>query len=148
MKRNLFYILPLLLIALIASCAKNSGIPSTIVPPTGTFNGKFRLLTKNSIGAYDTLKDSIILKMTADFHYKVLADTTVSHAGSHGTFAYDGNYIQFNDSTFNATGPYPKKHLAGVYQYIYDGTNFKMLRATSATNPDTVGRYDLVKTAN
>jgi hypothetical protein len=147
MKRNLFYLLPLLL-TLLAACAKNSGTSVVVSAPVGTFNGQFRLLTKNSTGKYDTLKDSIILKMTNAYHFAVTADTTVKHAGSHGTFAFDGYYIQFNDSTFKSGVPRTKNHLVGVYQYIYDGTNFKMLRASSSTSPDTIGRYDLVKTAN
>ncbi len=148
MKRNLLYLLPFLL-AIVASCAKSSGNSVTITAPQGTFNGQFRLLTKKTNGTYDTLKDSIVLRMGADYHFKVLADTTVKHAGSHGTFLYDGYYIRFNDSTFNAGVPRTKNHLVGVYQYIYDGTNFKMLRASSSSSaPDTIGRYDLVKTSN
>ena len=148
MKRNLLYLLPFLL-AIVASCAKSSGNSVTITAPQGTFNGQFRLLTKKTNGTYDTLKDSIVLRMGADYHFKVLADTTVKHAGSHGTFLYDGYYIQFNDSTFKANVPRTKNHLVGVYQYIYDGTNFKMLRASSSSSaPDTIGRYDLVKTSN
>jgi hypothetical protein len=147
MKRNLFYLLPLLLTLGVACSPKSD--PIVIPTPTGTFNGQFRLLTKNSTtGKYDTLKDTIILKMNASFHFAVLADTTIKHAGSHGTFAFDSNYIQFNDSTFKASAPRTKNHLVGVYQYIYDGTTFKMLRASSSTNPDTIGRYDLVKSAN
>jgi hypothetical protein len=147
MKRNLLYLLPVLL-ALAVSCAKSSGNSVIISAPKGTFNGQFRLLTKKTNGTYDTLKDSIILKLTTGYHFKVVADTTVKHAGSHGVFLYDGYYIQFNDSTFNAGVPRTKNHLVGVYQYIYDGTNLKMLRASSSSaTPDTVGRYDLVKTS-
>ncbi|HEY9195883.1 MAG TPA: hypothetical protein VIM77_06445 [Mucilaginibacter sp.] len=143
MKRNLLYLLPFL-IMLGMACSKKA---DTVIvqAPVGTFTGQFRFYTKNSTGGYDSVKNSILLKMTADYHFKVTADTALYHAGSHGTFAFDGTYILFNDSTYTPSKPRTKNHLAGVFQYIYDGTNFKMIRATSGTTPDTIGRYDLVK---
>jgi hypothetical protein len=143
MKRTLFYLLPILL-TLGAACSPKSD-PITIPTPTGTFTGKFKLLTKNTTGGFDTaVKETITLKMTANYHFAVTGDT-IKHAGSHGTFAFNDIYIQFNDSTFVASKPHLKTYLVGTYQYLYDGTNIKMVRGNSSTTPDTIGRYDLVR---
>ncbi|MDN3581346.1 hypothetical protein [Mucilaginibacter flavus] len=146
MKRFLSYLLPILLIFAVACSPKST---STVVPaPSGTFSGQFRFYTKNSSGNYDSLRTSITLKLTTDYHFKVTGDTSTVHAGSHGTFSYDGYYMLFGDSTYSATAPKTKKHLSGLFQYLYDGTNLKMLRSTSGSSPDTIGRYDLSRTLN
>jgi hypothetical protein len=146
MKRYLFYLIPVLLIFAVACSPKSD---ATVVPtPAGSFTGQFRFYTRNSSGNYDSVKNSIFLKMTTDGHFRVISDTTLYHAGSHGTFNYDGYYLLFNDSTYSATAPKTKRHLSGLFQYVYDGTTLKMLRTTAGTSPDTIGRYDLTKTAN
>lgn len=146
MKRNLFYLLPLLLILGEACSPKSDNIP--ILTPSGSFKGKFRMLTKNnSTGAVDsTVKDTaLILKLTSPYHFAVTGDTATIHAGSKGNFGYDGNFMSFLDSTYKA-GPQAKRHLVGVYQYFYNGTLLQLLRTNSTQ--DTVLRYDFNKTSN
>ncbi|WP_143014048.1 hypothetical protein [Mucilaginibacter pineti] len=142
MKRNLFYLLPLLLTLGVACSPKSD--PVVIPNPTGAFTGTFKLITKKTTGTgYDTAKSNIVLTTTSSAHYAVTGDTT-KHAGSKGLYIYDGNFIQFRDSTYKV-GVQTKTHLAGVYQYLYDGVNFKMIAGNKNVSPDTIYRYDLLK---
>jgi len=146
MKRNLFYLLPLLLILGEACSPKSDNIP--ILSPSGTFKGKFRMSVKNnSTGVVDSsVKDTaLILKLTAPYHFAVTGDTATIHAGSKGNFGYDGNFMRFLDSTYKA-GPQAKRHLVGDYQYYYNGTLLQLQRVNSSL--DTVLRYDFNKTSN
>ena len=147
MKRNLLYVLPLILMMLGAACSPKSD--NTPVPtPQGTFKGRFRLLVKNSsTGAIDSsVKDTaLILKLSSPYRFAVTGDTSKVHAGSKGTFGYDGYNMQFIDSTYKA-GPQAKRHLVGIYQYYYNGAILQLQRV-NATG-DSALRYDFNKTAN
>jgi hypothetical protein len=143
MKRNLLYLLPLLL-SLGVACSPKTDI-TPIQAPYGTFTGKFAALirkTSPTVG-YDTIRDSITLKMSSPGIFAVTGDTTTIHAGSKGSFAYNYNYIQFNDSTKVTTGTGAKFHLKGVYVYGYNGAALTMVRNS---NTDTlVVQYVLKK---
>lgn len=140
MKRNLFYLLPLLLTLGVACSPKNEVVP--VAQPQGNFTGTFGALVKKTSGTgYDTVRDTIALKLTAASLFKVAADTR-KHVASYGGFVYNGYYIQFNDSS--AVVPGVKKfHLKGVYQYYYDGNVFQLQRNS---NGDTLTvQYNLKK---
>ncbi len=113
-----------------AGCVHNN-TSSNIVPaaPSGTFTGQYIQVRLNSAkSTYDTLRANIQLTFnSSNYGYQVTGDTTV-HAGSNGTYAYDGTYIVLNDKTYPKTGVPAKPHLAGTYAYIYDGTTFQMAR--------------------
>ncbi|WP_183566696.1 hypothetical protein [Mucilaginibacter sp. SP1R1] len=144
MKRNLFYLLPLLLILGEACTPKSDNTPIPV--PSGTFKGKFRLVTRKATGGADTLKDTaLVIKLTSPYHFAITGDTIKVHAGSKGNFGYDGYNMSFLDSTYKA-GPQVKYHLVGIYQYFYNGTLLQLQR-TNATG-DTVLRYDFNKTSN
>ncbi|GAB2693392.1 hypothetical protein GCM10027037_16060 [Mucilaginibacter koreensis] len=134
-----------------AGCLKKSEPAPAPAAPTGTFTGQFIRYHKklvNNAYQYDTLRTNVTVKLTSDgYKYNMTGDTTI-HSGSNGTFAYDANYIRFNDVLLPsnlATEPV-KPHLVGLYAYAYDGTNFILERAYQ---PDTLRlRYNLKKTAN
>jgi hypothetical protein len=143
MKRNLLFLLPLLLSLGVACTPKTDVTP--VQAPYGTFTGQFGALIKKSAtsAGYDTIRDSITLKMTSPAAYAVTGDTTTIHAGSKGSFAYNRYYIQFNDSTKVTTGTGTKFHLKGVYQYGYNGAALTIERYS---NTDTaLIRYVLKK---
>lgn len=141
MKRNLFYLLPLLLTLGVACSPKNEVVP--VAQPQGNFTGVFGALVKKTSGAgYDTIRDTIALKLTAASLFKVAANTR-KHVASYGAFVYNGYYIQFNDSLAVTPG-INKFHLKGVYQYYYDGNVFQLQRNS---NGDTLTvQYNLKKT--
>jgi len=147
MKRNLFFLLPLLVLVILVEACSTKSDPITIPAPLGTFTGTGKLLVKKSgSSTYDTVKKaSLVITLTTPNNFKVTGDTLTVHAGSKGLFSYNGSYIQFLDSTYKA-GPQAKIHLVGVYQYIYDNTNLIMQRANSVQ--DSVLRYDFKKTSN
>ena len=147
MKRNLFYLLPLLLIFTEACSTHSDNTP--IPAPLGTFSGTFRLLVKKTTGSgYDTVKKNtnLIISLTTPNHFKVTGDTTTIHAGSRGLFQYNGVYIAFLDSTFKAGTPQTKIHLTDTYNYLYDGTILIFQRNNTAL--DSIFRYDFSKTSN
>ncbi|WCT13996.1 hypothetical protein [Mucilaginibacter jinjuensis] len=125
---------------------KNNDTTPTPVP-TGTFSGEFRVVHLNPLTQkLDTTKRSnLTLTISQSTGYKVTGDTVLYHAGSYGDFALNGTYIQFIDKTVpaNATGTLPKIHLAGTYQYIYDGTNFQFQAAS-----DTLAYQYILKKSN
>ncbi|MDN3547487.1 hypothetical protein [Mucilaginibacter aquaedulcis] len=149
MKRNLLYLLPLLLMMLGAACSPKSD--NTPIPaPLGTYKGTFKLLVKKgTTTAYDTVKkDSLLnIKIANPNTYAVTGDTATVHAGSKGLFQYDGynSLIAFYDSTYKA-GPQPKFHLVGTYRYAYNGTRLQFTRANALQ--DSILFYDLYKTSN
>jgi hypothetical protein len=128
MKLKLTYLL-LIVAAFAAGCSlPKSSAPAPNVP-TGTFSGQFKLLHLHSItGKVDTLKANLQVQMLANGTYAVTGDTATVHAGSFGNFAtdYSSTAIQFQDKTLPASGTPAKAHLAGFYNYTYDGTNLKM----------------------
>jgi hypothetical protein len=140
MKRNLFYLLPLLL-ALGAACSPK-GDSTPIPQPQGTFKGSFGALVKKASGAgYDTIRDTaLIINLTANSRFTVTGDT-IKHAASKGSFAYNGVYIQFNDSSKVVTGTGAKFHLKGVYQYGYNGTVFQLQRLSNGDTSNIVYNF-------
>ncbi|MEN0055399.1 MAG: hypothetical protein AAGC65_17110 [Mucilaginibacter sp.] len=149
MKRNLLYLLPLFLMMLGAACSPKSD-NTPIPPPVGNYKGTFRLLVqKGTTSAYDTVKkDSLLnIKIANPNLFSVTGDTATIHAGSKGTFLYDGynSLIAFNDSTYKA-GPQAKVHLVGTYQYRYNGIRLLISRANQMQ--DSVLLYDLYKITN
>ncbi|UOE48059.1 hypothetical protein MTO98_26975 [Mucilaginibacter sp. SMC90] len=146
MKRNLFYLLPLLLTLGVACSPKSDVTP--VPQPQGTFKGTFAALLKKSSGTgYDTIRDSnFVLNLTASSSFSVQA-ATAHHAASHGAFAYNGYYIQFKDSSAVSTGPGAKFRLNAVYQYGYDGTQFQLLRQYDGGN-DTLAIQYVLKRVN
>jgi hypothetical protein len=142
MKHKLLYFLPVLLL-LTTGCLKSTSTSATPVPvPNGTFSGQFRLLTKhNGSAVFDTTKSNITVTLTgSNSTFAVTGDTSTLHAGSYGTYGYNGTYISFADKTYPTSGTPVKVHLNGAYLYYYDGTNFQML----AYSGDTVSyQYDL-----
>ncbi len=142
MKKNL---LGLLIVSLfmIAGCAKEDQAP--VVIPEGKFSGNFtRLHLNKTTNKIDTLKANLVITFSTTTGYAVLSDTSVVHAGSKGSYVVDPLYIQFGDSTI-PVGPVPttgKVRLAGIYDYIYQGTSLKFAKSN-----DTIGYfYDLTKT--
>jgi hypothetical protein len=142
MKKNLFGLLIILLV-IVAGCRKEEEEPITM--PQGKFTGKFtRLHLNKTNNKIDTLSSNFVITLSESTGFAVLSDTTVIHAGSKGSFIIDPYYIQFSDSTIPA-GPVPTKgkiHLAGVYDYYYQGSVLKFGRAN-----DTLSySYDLILT--
>jgi hypothetical protein len=143
--RKLIYLLPFVVMAF-GSCMK-SGDSTPIPVPSGTFSGEFRVIHLNQLTQVkDTSKRSnLVLTISQATGFKVTGDTLLYHAGSYGDFALNGSYIQFIDKTVpaNATGPLPKIHLSGTYQYLYDGTNFQLQVAS-----DTLAYQYILKKTN
>ena|ERR1700748_489177 len=142
MKYKFTYLLPL--IALFAAACSNKTAPVPI--PSGTFSGVFTRLHVHA-GVTDTVRANITLTMQLATGYAVTGDTTTVHAGSHGSYVINpNNILQFTDNTLPPvviTVPV-KVHLAGTYQYEYDGTNFAIFNIQ-----DTVAfEYALKKIAN
>jgi hypothetical protein len=144
MKYKLLY-LSLLLGVLVAGCIKDAKQTTPIPAPSGTFTGVFKRLHRHTDKVpFDSVKATITLKLqTPAFLFNVTGDTTTVHAGSHGTWGVNQQYIQFNDSTFSAKST--KNHLSGYYLYNYDGTNLIMYASSSDT---LVIGYSLKKTGN
>lgn len=143
-----YNLLVLMAAAVLAAGCFGKDASSTVTPtaPNGTFKGQFtRLHKKPNTSVYDTIKTTVTLNISSNgYTYAITGDTTL-HAGSKGTYAYDGTYIQFNDNTFTPKNNFmpTKPHLYGVYQYGYDGTIFQMLRTQSDT---LLYKYDLTRT--
>ncbi|PWK79932.1 hypothetical protein LX99_00393 [Mucilaginibacter oryzae] len=145
MKRNLFYLLPLLLTLGVACSPKSDVTP--IPQPQGNFKGVFAAVVKKTGNAgYDTIRDTNFrVALTASSRFVVQAETP-HHVASFGAFAYNGIYIQFADSSTLASGNGAKFHLKGVYQYGYDGNNFQLLRRNDTGTSDTIAvQYALKK---
>lgn len=136
MKKNLFGLLIILLV-FVAGCAKKEETQVEI--PQGTFSGSFtRLHYSKATNTMDTLKANLVIKFSTTTGYAVLSDTSVVHAGSKGGYSVDQLYINFGNTTI-PVGPIPttgKVHLAGLYQYYYQGTSLKFGKAN-----DTLGYY-------
>ncbi len=147
MKRNLFYLLPLLLTLGVACSPKGEVTP--IPQPQGNFKGTFAALLKKSTGSgYDTIRDTTFrVTLTASSKFAVTLETP-HHVASFGAFAYNGAYIQFTDSSTLSSGNGSKFHLKGVYQYGYDGTNFQLLRRNDTGTNDTVAVQYALKRIN
>lgn len=120
---------------MLAGCLKSSSNTSGTTPLVlnGTFTGTYTRYHVNANRAgYDTVKGniSVVLNSTG-YKYNVTGDTS-KHAPSRGSYGYDASTVQFNDSTYaytslSANANLGKKpHLAGVYTYIFDGTNLQL----------------------
>jgi hypothetical protein len=147
MKKTLFY-LPLMVLTF--GCAPKMKDAIQGIAPEGTFTGQFKLYHLNEkTGVVDTpvKANNLVLNMEAATGFKVTGDTTL-HAGSYGGFVVSEstNQVQFNDKTFPTTGTPAKVHLAGIYQYQFDGTSLVMITYGAL---DTLEYYyKMTKTGN
>ncbi len=136
MKKNLFGLFITLLV-IASGCKKTEETP--LIVPQGKFSGKFtRLHLDKRTNKIDTLKADMVITLSTTTGYAVLSDTTVVHAGSKGLYGVDRSFIEFSDNTIPA-GPLSiigKTHLAGVYQYNYNGNNLQIGRSN-----DTLSYY-------
>ena len=135
--KNNFYLLLITLLIVAAGCKKTTTDP--VVLPEGKFTGTFVRLHLNPItNKLDTATANLIFNISAATGYAITGDTSVFHAGSHGSMVVDGTFAQFSDQTLTPNTPlYPGKvHLAGIYNYSYNGKNFNF-----AINNDTLGFY-------
>jgi len=113
----------------LAGCANNNSLPDTPVPVSGTFTGQFKLYHVNSAKGTSRVDSAYLnLVMEAATGYKITGDTTTVHAGSYGNYAVNSSAFQilFNDVTFSASAPPTKVHLAGIYNYHFDGVNLQL----------------------
>jgi len=131
MKRRSSYLLPLLLIIILAvGCAKSADTTSNIVLPVGTFTGQFTRIHLNlRTNKIDTIHANLTLTMAAATGYAISGDTTY-HAASHGSYVVDGINIAFSDQTLptstTSTTPPTKTHLNGVYSYVYSTSSMQI----------------------
>jgi hypothetical protein len=126
MKCKIIY-LSLLLSVFAAGCAKQ--IP--VAPdPQGTFTGQFTRIRLNKNGKLDTAYANLQLTVQAATGYSITGDTSTIHAGSFGSYQFGGNLVAFLDKTYPTTGKAAKIHLAGTYQYSFDGLNFIIVGST------------------
>jgi hypothetical protein len=139
--KKLIYLLPLL--ALTAGCLKTQPDTSSNNYPLGTFTGQFTRLRKNpQTSKVDTLRANLQLVLSTTTGYAVTGDTATVHAGSYGGFQENALNISFADVTYPTTGVPAKTHLAGIYDYAYDGVRFQI----TGTNGDSIAYlYDLKK---
>jgi hypothetical protein len=153
MKRNLFYVLPLLLLVILSEACSTKSDPTPVPsPPTGSYTGNFKLLVKKTTGSgYDTVKKDPLfaVTITAPNRFVVTGSTTTIHARSRGLFLYDpyGQVMRFSDSTY-VSGPQTIYHLAGDYRYQFNTTQLQFVRPNNNTTQDTIFFYDLKKTLN
>ena len=142
MRNKFTYLLPLLLIFIVA-CTKNNVTPTLL--PSGTFSGTFLRLHLNKNNTIDSAKVSTVLVMETATGYAVTSDTSTFQAGSKGNYIFGtNNFVEFLDVTYPATGIPAKTHLFGIYQYSFDGTNLLMAAST-----DSLGyQYTLKRTGN
>lgn len=137
MKRLLIFLMPFV-IMLGAGCLKHSDETNNFAIPEGNFAGTFmRIHYSVTTSKYDTLQANLNLSMDINTGYKVTGDTSTVHAGSFGNFSLDPYYIQFADNTLSSNSTSTKSHLAGTYQYLYDGQNFQMKVVVA----DTLGYF-------
>jgi hypothetical protein len=127
MKLKLNYLFPLLMLLIIlVGCVKNNVPP--VVLPTGTFTGTFTRIHLNPVNnKLDTIKANLTLTLSAATGFAVTGDTT-RHAGSHGSYAVDGQNIAFSDATLpaNSTTIPAKIHLNGLYGYNYSSPSLQI----------------------
>ena len=141
MSKKLLYFLPLLVLFGVG-CMKEAATSIPASGPSGTFAGQFRLLHRSTDKVpFDTTKANLSISLNSGNNsYAVSGDTTIVHAGSHGTYTISAPFINFTDQTFPKTGTPVKTHLSGLYQYYYDGTVFQLL----SYSVDTLSlQYDL-----
>jgi hypothetical protein len=126
MKSIVLYLLLFVVVTAMGCFPKNTApVPVT---PEGNFTGQFTQVHLSKSGKYDTLKANLNISLMRPTSYKVTGDTLKIHAGSYGAYGISGSYyIQFADYTFPTNGWPTKVHLAGVYEYYYDGTTFQLL---------------------
>jgi hypothetical protein len=149
MKNKLLYLLPLLVLVILAEgCLKThtDAIPAAAIP-SGTFVGQFKLYHRHTDKVpYDSLTANITVNLVSSgYTYTVTGDTTTLHAGSYGTYGISSPYMIFNDKTYSASAPVTKTHLSGYYLYNYDGTNLLLYASSSDT---LILGYSLKKTSN
>lgn len=138
----------LLSVTILASgCFGNkTSSPTPTTYPSGTFAGQFSLIhTNTKTGVHDTSKANIILTMNTSTGFAVTGDTSTVQAGSHGPYAINATYVDFQDATYPKTGTPIKTHLNGDYEYYYDGSSVLQLLAASPLDT-VVLQYDLKKT--
>ena len=144
MSKKLFY--PLLLLALFGvACIKETATSIPASGPSGTFTGQFRLLRRSTDKVpFDTTKANLSITLNSVSNsFAIGGDTTIVHAGSHGSYTISAPFINFTDQTLSKTSAQAKAHLSGLYQYYYDGTVFQLL----AYSADTLSlQYDFKRT--
>jgi hypothetical protein len=125
MKRNLVYLLPLL-ITCFAGCSKDpKTVNYQITPPVGNFSGTFqRWHLSHATGKTDTVTANLYLHLDAAGTFTVTGDTATVHAGSFGTYGLGvGDDLVFKDKTLPPTGTPAKVHLSGSYVNSYSSGN-------------------------
>jgi hypothetical protein len=125
-------------VLLVGASCKKVIVPTTTPPAlSGTFSGQFLFVHRQTTAyPYDTLKANVILTLQSSGNtFTVTGDTTTVHAGSYGIFTSNTSYVVFIDKTYPTDGTNPKKiHLAGTYQYYYDGSILQMLAFPNDTS--------------
>ncbi|RVT97163.1 hypothetical protein EOD41_19335 [Mucilaginibacter limnophilus] len=141
---NVLVVIALFSGIMFTSCLKSKNEVTPAPKITGTFDGTLKKLKKNmTSGKFDTVfKFGFAVRMKADSGFTATSDSTL-HSNSHGKFANDYSYIQFDDATYASSST--KLFLHGVYIYSFDGTRLQFL----ASKGDTVAYfYDLKKISN
>lgn len=140
MKIRIFYLLLLTItVVYLSGCFKQNKSAAPAPVPSGSFSGVFRFAHQTSMGQ-DTGSANLNLTMSTSAGYAITGDTSTVHAGSHGGYiVYSSTgQILFEDATFPKSGTPSKIHLAGLYNYVYDGNNLQL----SLSSPqDTVVFY-------
>ncbi|MFD0748782.1 hypothetical protein ACFQZS_01425 [Mucilaginibacter calamicampi] len=129
MMKKLICLLPLLIF--IAGCVKtNIDQPEPLVP-YGTFAGKFtRTYIDPATSAKTTVTANIQLVMS-DTGFILTSDADAVHANGMGDYLGNETTIEFKDSNNPTTGPPPtKSYLNGVFNYAYDGYNFRIFKVS------------------
>ena len=139
--KKLFYLLPLLIF--IGGCVKTKIDQPAPLVPYGTFTGKFtRTYVPTGTNSKATATANIQLVM-ATTGFTLTSDADAVHANSLGEFLGNESTIEFTDSTYPTSTPpaAPKSFLHGVYNYAYDGYNFRITRQSG----DDIYDYQLTK---
>jgi hypothetical protein len=130
MKSKVIYLLalvPFFIIGCVKSYHDPAFDPNNLGYPLGTFTGEFARIHKNHMTyKYDTTRAALKLVLSTNTGYAVTGDTTIAHAGSHGSFSEDFVNMSFDDVTYPYKYAPKKTHLSGFYTYTYDGTNLKI----------------------
>jgi hypothetical protein len=133
MKHTLLYF-SFMLVIVATGCLKTTQTNQPVPTPSGTFSGQYiRYHRHLSIGAWDTVKTDLTVKFSTDNTYAVTGATTSIHADSHGTFTMNPPYIGFTDQTYFPSDTSKVAHLAGYYNYGYDGTNLTIYASSADT---------------